>query len=59
MLSWCGSIAACRWPLGGHGIIGWILVGLGGWLLAGYWVARAIGTAVKDDEKLNNLTLWD
>jgi hypothetical protein len=35
---------------GEHGIIGWILIGLGGWLLAGYWVARVIGMAIRDDE---------
>jgi hypothetical protein len=38
------------WFLGGHGIISWILIGLGGWLLVGYWVARVIGTAIRDDE---------
>ena len=32
------------------GIAGWILIGLGGWLLVGYWIARAVGTAAKDDE---------
>jgi len=34
----------------GHGIAGWIAVGLGGWLLAGYWVARAFGIAPQGDE---------
>jgi len=29
--------------------VGWIAVGLGGWLLAG-WVARAFGLAAKRDE---------
>jgi hypothetical protein len=48
MLSWGGSIPAYRAAV--HGIAGWILVGLGGWLLAGYWIARAVGMAAKDDE---------
>jgi hypothetical protein len=29
------------------GLAGWIAIGLGGWLLAGYWVARAFGMAAK------------
>jgi hypothetical protein len=28
--------------------VGWILVGLGGWLVAGFWVAHAFGKAAKD-----------
>jgi hypothetical protein len=29
------------------------LVGLGGWLLVGYLVARALGGAAKDDESVS------
>jgi hypothetical protein len=29
--------------------VGWISVGLGGWLLVGFWVAHAFGRAAKDD----------
>jgi hypothetical protein len=28
---------------------GWIAVGLGGWFLAGLWLALALGRAAKDD----------
>jgi hypothetical protein len=31
------------------GIAGWISVGLGGWLLAAFWIARTFGGAAKDD----------
>jgi hypothetical protein len=47
-LSWRSSRLACR-AIGDHGVASWILVGLGCWLLAGYWVARAFGKAVRDD----------
>jgi hypothetical protein len=30
------------------GAAGWIAVGLGGWLLAGFWLAHAFGRAAKD-----------
>jgi hypothetical protein len=45
-LSWRDSRLACRVD---HGVASWILAGLGCWLLVGYWVARAFGKAVRDD----------
>jgi hypothetical protein len=48
-LAWRDSRLACR-AFGEHGIASWILAGLGCWLLVGYWVARAVGKAVRDDE---------
>jgi hypothetical protein len=48
-LSWRDSRLACR-AVGDHGVASWILAGLGCWLLVGYWVARAFGKAVRDDE---------
>ena len=38
------SRAAC-----GMGMAGWISVGLGGWLVAGFWMAHTFGVAAKDD----------
>ena len=42
--------------------MGWIAVGLGGWLLAGYWVARAFGIAAKggdpEDCGNRNYPMW-